>query len=160
VVRSEYSDCKNQKKMAAIKEVQEKGSVAGTCRKYSIPGMYYRWKESYDSFGIDGLKAYARRMEPGMRKLVKENARLRKLLAEKELANEMREALKKGNGKEMTVMASDYIGRGIEDASHSTMLALQATWQVATDMRKENILHDRQHRRSRDDLHQQHRCGF
>ena len=58
--------------------------------------MHYRWKESYDSFGIDGLKAYARRMEPGMRKLIRENARLKKLLAEKELANEMlSEALKK-----------------------------------------------------------------
>ena len=86
-----------EEKMAVIKEVQEKGSVAETCRKYSIdPAMYYRWKKSYDSFGIDGLKAYARRMEPGMRKLIRENARLKKLLAEKELTNEMlSEALKK-----------------------------------------------------------------
>jgi transposase-like protein len=79
-----------EEKMAVIKEVQEKESVAETCSKYSIdPAMNYRWKESYDSFGIDGLKAYARRMEPGMRKLIRENARLKKLLAEKELANEM-----------------------------------------------------------------------
>jgi transposase-like protein len=86
-----------EEKMALIREVQEKGSVAGTCRKYSVdPAMYYRWEESYDSFGIDGLKAYARRMEIGMRKLLKENARLKNLLAEKELANEMlSDALKK-----------------------------------------------------------------
>jgi transposase-like protein len=110
-------------KMAVIREVQEKGSVAGTCRKYSIyTVMYYRWKESYDSYGIDGPKAYARRMEIGMRKLVKENARLKKLLAEKELANEMRDALKKVDGREMTAMASEYIGRGIDASEASRML--------------------------------------
>jgi hypothetical protein len=39
--------------MAVVKEVQEKESVAETCRKYSIdPVMYLRWKESYDSFGV------------------------------------------------------------------------------------------------------------
>ena len=50
--------------MAVIKEVLEKGSVAEKCRKHSIdPAMYYRWRESYDSFEIDGLKAYAKKME-------------------------------------------------------------------------------------------------
>ena len=69
-----------------------------TCRKYSVdPMMYYKWKESYDAFGIDSLRSYVSRMEPGVRKLMKENSRLKKLLAEKELANEMlSEALKKG----------------------------------------------------------------
>ena len=86
-----------EEKLAVIKEIQEKGSVVETYRKYSVdPTMYYKWKESYDAFGIDGLRSYARRMEPGVRKLMKENSRLKKLLAEKELANEMlSEALKK-----------------------------------------------------------------
>lgn len=86
-----------EEKLAVIKEIQEKGSVVETCRRYSVdPTMYYKWKESYDTFGIDGLRSYARRMEPGVRKLMKENSRLKKLLAEKELANEMlSDALKK-----------------------------------------------------------------
>ena len=49
-----------EEKKAVTKEVQEDGSVAEMCRKYSIDtAMYYRWKESYDSFGWDGLNAYA-----------------------------------------------------------------------------------------------------
>ncbi len=86
-----------EEKLAIIKEVQEKGAVVETCRKYAVdPTMYYKWMENYDTFGIEGLRSYARRMEPGVRKLVKENARLKKLLAEKELANEMlSESLKK-----------------------------------------------------------------
>ncbi|MBX8632638.1 MAG: transposase [Thermoplasmata archaeon YP2-bin.285] len=90
-----------EEKMAVIKEVQEKESVAETCSKYSIdPAMNYRWKESYDSFGIDGLKAYTRRMEPDMRKLIMENARLKKLVAEEALVidrlRELNETLAKG----------------------------------------------------------------
>ncbi|MBX8636612.1 MAG: transposase [Thermoplasmata archaeon] len=86
-----------EEKLAIIKEIQEKGAVVETCRKYTVdPTMYYKWKENYDTFGIDGLRSYARRLEPGIRKLMKENSRLKKLLAEKELANEMlSEALKK-----------------------------------------------------------------
>ena len=57
-----------EEKLAVIKEIQEKGSVVETCRKYSVDTtMYYRWKESYDTFGIDGLKSHYRRMEPGVR---------------------------------------------------------------------------------------------
>jgi len=51
------------------------------------PGMYYKWKESYDTFGLDGLKPYCRRIKPGVRKLMKEDGKLKKLLAEKELEN-------------------------------------------------------------------------
>lgn len=49
--------------------------------------MYYKWKESYDTFGLDGLKPYCRRIKPGVRKLMKEDGKLKKLLAEKELEN-------------------------------------------------------------------------
>ena len=45
--------------------------------------MCYKWKESYDPFGSDGLKPHYRRMESGVRKLMKENEKLKKLLAEK-----------------------------------------------------------------------------
>ena len=76
---------KAEEKLAIIKE---SGKVVETCRKYSVdPGMYYKWKESYDTFGLDGLKPHYRRMEPGVRKLMKENEKLKTLLAEKELEN-------------------------------------------------------------------------
>lgn len=81
---------KSEEKLAIIKEVKEKGTVVETCRKYSIDSsMYYKWKESYDTFGLDGLKSHSRRMEPGVRKLVKENEKLKTLLAEKELESAM-----------------------------------------------------------------------
>ena len=46
-----------EEKLAIIKEVKESGRIVETCWKYFIdPGMYCRWKGSYDSFGMDGLK--------------------------------------------------------------------------------------------------------
>ena len=62
-----------EEKLAVIKEVQEKGTVVETCRKYSIdPAMYYRWKASYDTFGVDGLKSHYRRMEPVLLSVISE----------------------------------------------------------------------------------------
>ena len=92
---------KAEEKLVIKKDVKENGKVVETCRKYSIdPGMYYKWKESYDTFGLDGLKPHYRRMESGVRKLMKENEKLKKLLAEKELENALlSDALKKKMGR-------------------------------------------------------------
>ena len=88
--------------MSVVREIRLLRSTRGDRRNpavYSIsvdPTMYYRWKESYDTFCIDGLKSHYRIMEPVVRKLMKENSRLKKLLAEKDLTVEMlSEALKK-----------------------------------------------------------------
>jgi len=88
---------KAEEKLAVIKEIKDTNKVVETCRKYSVdPGMYYRWKESYETFGLHGLKPHYRRMEPGLRKIMKENEKLKKLLAEKELENALlSESLKK-----------------------------------------------------------------
>lgn len=129
-----------EEKLAVIKEVQEKGSVVETCRKYSIdPAMYYRWKASYDTFGVDGLKSHYRRMEPGLRKLMKENSRLKKLLAEKDLTVEMlSEALKKKGGwkrDEHTGIRicgkGHQLNRGRQSSAHSEMHPLQNTCTIA-----------------------------
>jgi transposase-like protein len=41
---------KAEEKLAIIKEAKENGKVVEICRKYSIdPGMYYKWKEFYDT---------------------------------------------------------------------------------------------------------------
>ena len=94
---------KADEKLAIIKEIEETGKVIETCRKYSISnGMYYKWKESYNTFGLDGIKSHAVRAGSDIRKLKAENERLKKLLAEKDLENAMlSETLKKrwgGNG--------------------------------------------------------------
>ena len=90
-----------EEKLVIIREILEKGSVVETCRKYSIdPATYYRRKASYDTFGVGGLKSHFRRMESGVRKLMKENSKLKKLLAEKDLTVEMlSEVFKKGGRK-------------------------------------------------------------
>jgi transposase-like protein len=48
---------KAEEKLAIIKEIKEGGKVVDTCREYSVdPGMYYRWKDSYNKFGSEGQK--------------------------------------------------------------------------------------------------------
>ena len=96
---------KAEEKLAIIKEIEEKGKVIETCRKYSISnGMYYKWKEAYNTFGLDGIKSHAVRAGSDIRKLKAEKERLKKLLAEKEQENALlSETLKKrwgcnGNG--------------------------------------------------------------
>ena len=105
---------KAEEKLAIIKEVKENGKVVETCRKYSIdPGMYYKWKESYDTFGLDDLKPHYRRMESGVRKLMKENEKLKKLLAEKELENALLSDALKKDGEETMKLTGEYIGKGL-----------------------------------------------
>lgn len=61
--------------------------------------MNYKWKEAYDTFGLDGIKSHAKRPSYDIRKLKAENERLKKLLAEKELENALlSETLKKDGG--------------------------------------------------------------
>ena len=91
---------KAEEKLAIINEIREKGQVLDTCRKYSVdPTMFYRWKEAFDTFGMEGLRSRTG-MEPGIRKLKKENERLRKIVADKELEVAMlQEAFKKTRRK-------------------------------------------------------------
>ena len=88
---------KADEKLAIIKEIEETGKVIETCGKYSISTeMYYKWKESYNTFGLDGIKSHAVRSGSDIRKLNAENERLKKLLAEKDRANALlSESLKK-----------------------------------------------------------------
>ena len=88
---------KSEEKLALIKEIKENGHVVETCRKYGVdPSMFYRWKEIYDTYGVDGLISGRRHSDPSIRKLKNENERLKKMLAEKELEVSMlQEAYKK-----------------------------------------------------------------
>ena len=77
---------KAEEKLALINEIREKGQIVETCRKYGVdPSMFYRWKEVFDIYGVDGLRSRTRNSDPSIRKLTRENERLKKMLAEKEL---------------------------------------------------------------------------
>ena len=88
---------KAEEKLPLINEIREKGQIVETCRKYGVdPSMFYRWKEVFDIYGVDGLRSRTRNSDPSIRKLTRENERLKKMLAEKELEVSMlQEAYKK-----------------------------------------------------------------
>jgi len=85
-----------EEKQSILKEGEEQG-VAQTCRKYGIyASLYYYWKEKFDHGGSEALKPqYVKRNEKEMTRLKKENYKLKQLLAEKELALEMKADLLK-----------------------------------------------------------------
>ena len=93
---SERRSWKAEEKLAIIREIEDGSKVVETCRKHNVdPAMYYQWKKNFEAFGIDGLRR-AKRMENGVRKLVIENEKLRKIIADRDIAIEMlQEALKK-----------------------------------------------------------------
>ena len=75
-----------EEKVAILKDIQETGIVEG-CRKHGIYATtYYDWKKKYEEKGADGLVPhYGRKEAAELKKIQKENERLKKLLAEKEL---------------------------------------------------------------------------
>jgi putative transposase len=75
-----------EEKVAILKEAGSNGIVV-TCRKHGIYATtYYDWKRKYDQGGEEALRpGYSRREERDIRRLAKENERLKRMLAEKEL---------------------------------------------------------------------------
>ncbi len=73
-------------KVTILKDIQKTGVVEG-CRKHGIYATtYYDWKKKYEEKGSDGLVPhYGRKEASELKKIQKENERLKKLLAEKEL---------------------------------------------------------------------------
>ncbi len=56
---------KAEEKIALINEIRDKGNVVETCRKYGVdPTMFYRWKESYETFGMERLRSRSRSIAP------------------------------------------------------------------------------------------------
>ena len=55
---SERKHWKAEEKLALINKIKDKSHVVETCRKYGAdPTMFYRWKESYETFGMEGLRS-------------------------------------------------------------------------------------------------------
>ncbi len=75
-----------EEKVSILKEAKTSGIVE-TCRKHGIYATtYYTWKQKYDQGGEAGLQpGYSKREHKDLRRLEKENERLKKMLAEKDL---------------------------------------------------------------------------
>lgn len=85
-----------EEKLRILREIENSGAVVKICRKWSIdPSMYYKWKAKYEAEGINGLKR-ANSLNPELKKLLKENERLKRIVADKELeVSILRDLLKK-----------------------------------------------------------------
>lgn len=82
-------------RLSILQEGQREGH-ASTCRKYNItPSLYHRWKTKYLEKGVSGLKDSYYRVDPEVRKLEEENARLRKIIANQALELEVKSELLK-----------------------------------------------------------------
>lgn len=81
-------------KLAILKEAETEG-VTQTLRKHNIYStMLYKWREQLETRGKEGLKPY-QRIDPEVKRLQQENLALKKLLADKELAIAVKDALLK-----------------------------------------------------------------
>ena len=85
-----------EQKMQILREAEENGMLA-TCKAHDIAqSLYYRWRDQFNSRGIDGLQPQHYRVDPKVRELEKENARLKKIIAMQALELEVKgELLKK-----------------------------------------------------------------
>ena len=84
-----------EQKMQILREAEENGMLA-TCRKHEIAqSLFYRWKNKFDQYGIDGLQGQYYRVDPQVRELEKENERLKKIIAKQALELEVKSELLK-----------------------------------------------------------------
>lgn len=83
-----------EEKLQILKEAEEKG-VKSTLEKHGIyPATYYSWKNKYEEMGELGFR---HGMTPAhikeIKRLEKENALLKKLLAEKEIEGHLKDEM-------------------------------------------------------------------
>jgi len=84
-----------EQKLSILQEAEQEG-LAVTLRKYDLSqSLFYRWKHKFDQKGAEGLKAQYRRVDPELRRLEEENARLKKIIARQALEIEVKSELLK-----------------------------------------------------------------
>ncbi len=82
-------------KLSILQEGENNG-VELTCRKYDISrSLYYRWRNSFNRQGPDGLTPKYHKIDPEVRALEKENERLKKIISRQALELEIKEELLK-----------------------------------------------------------------
>jgi putative transposase len=84
-----------EEKLQMLREAESSG-LEVTLRKHNLArSLFYRWKNSFDRQGVDGLQPKYKKIDPGIRKLEKENERLRKVVSQMALELEIKEELLK-----------------------------------------------------------------
>jgi transposase-like protein len=84
-----------EEKLSILQEGENQG-VDITCRKYNVArSLYYRWRNSFNRQGPDGLAPKYHRVDPEVKALEKENERLKKIIARQALELEVKEELLK-----------------------------------------------------------------
>lgn len=83
-----------EEKMRIVQEAQQDG-MTQTCRKHNIsPKTYYQWRDKFDSGGLEALRPQQKTaIDPELVHLRKENERLKRLVAEKELVISIKDEL-------------------------------------------------------------------
>lgn len=82
-------------KMQILREAESEGML-NTCRKYELSqALFYRWKHQFESKGKDGLLPQYKTVDPEVRSLEEENARLKKIIARQALELEVKSELLK-----------------------------------------------------------------
>ena len=78
-----------------LREGERPGKRLEVCRQYGIiKNTYYRWKKKYQGVSVDKVRR--------LKQLETENARLKKMVAEQAIINQvMKETLEKNNGREV-----------------------------------------------------------
>lgn len=83
------------KKIAILEESKLYG-VTQTIRKHQVNyGSFYAWKQKYETEGANAFDKPYQRVDPEVKRLLLENQRLKKIIAEKELALDIKEELLK-----------------------------------------------------------------
>ncbi|GAB3023819.1 hypothetical protein GCM10027051_30500 [Niabella terrae] len=87
-----------EEKYSILQEAEREGTTE-TARKYNLAhSVISYWKKKYLARGKDGLKASYKKLDPRIRALEEENARLKKIVANQALELEFKtELLKKSD---------------------------------------------------------------
>ncbi len=90
-----------EQKLQIIQEADQEG-VTQTLRKHNLShSVFLRWKNQFNSGGAGSLKPQYNKMDPELRALKEENARLKKIIGNQALELEFKtELLKKSDAYE------------------------------------------------------------
>ena len=96
-----------EQKLQIIQEADQQG-ITQTLRKHNVShSVYLRWKRQFDQGGISSLAPQYRKVDPELRALQEENARLKKIIGNQALELEFKtELLKKNEAYERRLKGS------------------------------------------------------
>ncbi|MBE7174032.1 MAG: transposase, partial [Williamsia sp.] len=80
-------------KLAIIQEAEQNG-ITETMRKHNLShSLYRKWRNAYNGEGMPGLKPKYKTVDPALRQLEMENARLKSIVAKQALEIEFKDEL-------------------------------------------------------------------